>query len=126
MKINLKNIFRGLEDLNEKYPQTYQILFDTNMERHRNDYTNIKNIFRYYDINMGIDSWSSCNNFLYVGGYAFASKNNKYFLNWPKEEIYGKRICLEDFIKCGKNIFDFSITELTEEELFYLKMKEII
>lgn len=125
MKINLKNIFRGLEDLNEKYPQTYQILFDTNMERHRNDYTNIKNIFRYYDINMGIDSWSSCNNFLYVGGYAFASKNNKYF-SLVTSDIYGKRICLEDFIKVGKNIFDFSITELTEEELFYLKMKEII
>lgn len=129
--INIKNIIRFLDDLKENHIMYYELLLDiskTYDESITRINLNMRKTFVKYNLdNYIFDCFDSHNYFLVEKTYKFpnffyknavSNKQNSYVT----VERYEKVIYIEDLLQL-KNILDFSIENLTEEEMFYLKLK---
>lgn len=129
--MNYKNIIRFLDDIEKEKPHFYNLLFNNN-----NNSSDIRiyemtrqcgHLFKKYNMEeYCFDTFSGYNIHLCKRGeyyieFRITSKNNIYpYLKTINIDV----IFIEDLIQY-KHIFDFSIIEMTEEELFYIELKEL-
>lgn len=127
--MNYKNIIRFLDGLEKEKPYFYNLLlFNNNISDVgiREMTTQCENLFKKYNMEeYCFDAFNGNNIHLVKKGEYFierriTSKNNIY----PYFKNRNNVIFIEDLMKY-KNIFDFSIIEMTEEELFYIALKEL-
>lgn len=130
--MNHKNIIRFLDDLEKEKPYFYNLLFNNSIsDINIGEMTyQCKHLFKKYNMKeYCFDGFGGGNIHLAKKEKVFielriTNKNNSYLNNntYIKNNKYV--IFIEDLMKY-KHIFDFSIIEMTEEELFYIELKEL-
>lgn len=122
--INFKKITKILLDIKENDPVCYSLFFDHEQQLNvvLEKSKIIEDIFKnLHSSFIWLDSYVYKHTIVYFRDYVIGDNLSK------KQNYYGnkKYVIIEDLIN-NKNIFDFTKEVMTEEEMFYLKLKEII